>query len=101
MQIELFIDGEKKIFTAPFVPMLAKRKYLELMAKEEPQTHKEMIAEDDANISILVDVIFGNQFTVEQVYQGASEDYVREKLREAVFGIKKETESNEANNPGE
>jgi len=101
MQIELVIDGEKRIFTTPFVPMLAKRKYLELMAKDASKTHEEMIAEDDAHVSILADVVFKNQFTVEQVYEGASEDYVLSKLREAVFGIEKQSESNEGNQPGE
>lgn len=101
MQIELFIDDEKKIFTAPFVPMLAKRKYLELMSKDGTSTYAEMIADDDAHVSILVDVVFRNQFTVEQVYEGASEKYVLAKLREAVFGIQKEPESNEGNHPGE
>lgn len=100
MQIELFIDGENKIFTAPFVPMLAKRKYLELRAKDEAATFEELIQDDDAHVSILVDVIFKNQFTVEQVYEGASEEYVSSKLREAVFGIKKES-NEEGNSPGE
>lgn len=99
MQIELFIDGEKKLFTTPFVPMLAKRKYLELMAKDDPTTPEEMIAEEDSHVSILTDVVFKGQFTNQQVYEGASEEYVKEKLREAVFGIKKE--SNEGNQPGE
>lgn len=100
MQIELFIDGEKKIFTAPFVPMLAKRKYLELRAKDESETYSELLADDDAHVSILVDVVFKNQFTIEQVYEGASEEYVLAKLREAVYGTRKET-NEEGNNPGE
>lgn len=99
MKIELFIDGEKKLFSTPFVPMLAKRKYLELMSKELPSTNEELIADDDAHVSILTDVVFKGQFTIEQVYEGASEEYVKDKLREAVFGIKKE--SNEGNQPGE
>ncbi|MDN4609121.1 phage tail assembly chaperone G [Sporosarcina highlanderae] len=101
MQIELFIDGEKKLFTAPFVPMLAKRKYLELKAAEDASTWAEVIEEDDAYLSILADVVFQGQFTVMDVYAGASGEYVRKKLDEAVFGVKREAESNEGNQPGE
>lgn len=100
MQIELYIDGEKKIFTAPFVPMLAKRKFLEIQAKaeqrEDKPTSQELIAEDDAIFSILSDVVFKGQFTLEQLYEGASKEYLDEKLLEAIFGVK----SKEGNEKG-
>lgn len=92
MQIELYIDGKKKTFTTPFVPMLAKRKFLEIQAKaeqrEDKPTSQELIAEDDAIFSILSDVVFKGQFTLEQLYEGASKEYLDEKLLEAIFGVK-------------
>ena len=108
MQIELFIDGENKIFTTPFVPMLAKRKYIELEAKVEEKikgnknyfpSAKEQLEEEDAMVGILANVVFDGQFTVEQVYNGASGEYVKSKLAEAVFG-KPKSEGNEGNEKG-
>lgn len=109
MQIELYIDGEKKIFTTPVVPMLAKRKYLEVMAKSEEKakdenyipTYQDQFEEEDEMVGILANVVFSGQFTVEQVYNGANDTYVYEKLREACFGQKKRIEGNEGNNQGE
>lgn len=111
MQIELYIDGEKKLFTAPYVPMLAKRKYLEISAKAEANAKEagneyylpsveEQIAEDDEMIGILANVVFDGQFTVEQVYKGASNEYVYKKLSEAVFGKPKENKGDEGNQKG-
>ena len=100
MQIELYIDGEKKVFTAPFVPMLAKRKYLEIEAKNEEKmskakekgeeyipTPKEQLDEENELLGILCDIVFKKQFTIDQLVNGASDKYVYSKLREAVFGI--------------
>lgn len=108
MQIELYIDGEKKIFTAPYVPMLAKRKYLEIEAKAEEKggqlSARERLEEDDELASILVDIVFKNQFTLEQLYAGASYEYIQAKLLEAVFGIKpseKKKEGEQGNEKGE
>lgn len=108
MKIELYIDGEKKIFTAPFVPMLAKRKYLEIMANAEQRgettSFQQQLEEDDEMVSILSDIVFKGQFTVEDVYNGASNDYVYAKLREAIFGIQpsenKKEEEDEGNDEG-
>ena len=97
MKIELYIDGEKKTFTAPFVPMLAKRKYLAVMAeieeeKESEPTTKDIMESDDEFYAILSDIVFQGQFTLEQLYAGASYDYLQDKMREAVFGKKTEDE---------
>lgn len=105
MQIELYIDGEKKLFTTPFVPMLAKRKYIELMAKAEQQganpTFQQQLEEDDEMVSILADIVFDKQFTAEQVYKGASSEYVYQKMREAIFGLpEKKVENIEGNEQG-
>ena len=107
MQIELYIDGEKKVFTTPVVPMLAKRKYFEIMArseekfKEDPNyvpSYKEQLEEEDELAGVLANVVFGGQFTVEQLYSGASDKYVYSKLREAVFG--KPNEDDKGNEQG-
>ncbi|WP_026908955.1 phage tail assembly chaperone G [Paucisalibacillus globulus] len=111
MKIELYIDGEKKIFTTPIVPMLAKRKYFEVMAKADERTKddenyvptfEEQLEEEAELVGILANIIFPGQFTVEQVFAGASDEYVYDKLREAVFGkSKKKNENDEGNNQGE
>lgn len=89
--------------------MLAKRKYLEIEAAAEAKVKEnehyfpsaqEQLEEDDEMISILSDVVFKGQFTVEQLYNGASGEYIYGKLREAVFG-KPKTEGNEGNEKGE
>ena len=107
MQIELYIDGEKKTFTTPFVPMLAKRKYLEITAATEEKikenenyipSPKEQLEEENELLTILCDVVFGGQFTLEQLVAGASDEYVYSKLREAVFG--KPKNSDEGNEKG-
>lgn len=101
MQIELYIDGEKKTFTTPFTPMLAKRKYFELQAKaekrEEQPTFEEQLQEEDEMNSILSDIVFKGQFTLEQLYEGASQEYVFQKLTEAIYGIKPKGGNSESN----
>ena len=108
MQIELLIDGEKKIFTTPFTPMLAKRKYLKIQAEYEAKlkenkdhvpSPQDQLEEEDEMVAILANIVFGGQFTVEQVYLGADDKYVYDKLREAVFGEKLK-EDKEGNNQG-
>lgn len=105
MKINLVIDGQKKTFTTPFIPMLARRKYYELMAKIEDQdpneqpTPQQILDEEDELHSILPDVVFNKQFTLEQLYTGASKEYVDQKLKEAIFGEKTE-EVEEGNEQG-
>ena len=106
MQIELFIDGEKKVFTAPFIPLKAKRKYLEVQARAEERegkpTTKEIIEEDNEIMSILTDVVFKNEFTIEELLNGASQEYIDSKLNEAIFGIKpKQQKDDQGNEKGE
>lgn len=93
MNIELHIDGEKKLFTAPFRPMAARRKYLEIQANAEERektTPKDILHDDAEYLSILADVVFQGQFTVEQLLNGVSDEYFNEKLSEAIWGIKKD-----------
>lgn len=95
MNIELYIDEEKKTFTAPYVPALAKRKFYEVEAKTEerqgPATAKEEIEEENELLLILTDIVFKKQFTIEQLLIGASNDYIYDKLAEAVFGKQKDS----------
>lgn len=107
MQIELYIDGEKKVFTAPYVPMLAKRKYLEIMVRTEEKqkanenyepSFKEQLEEENELLGILTDIVFKGQFTIEQLVAGASDEYVYAKLREAVFGEKPSNEEDDSGN---
>lgn len=105
MQIELFIDGEKKLFTVPFVPMMAKRKFLEIQAnaeeREDKLTSRELLEEDNEIMSILTEIIFQKQFTLEELFNGASQEYIDEKLQEGVFGIKPKKDNDEGNEKGE
>lgn len=105
MQLELYFGEEKKTFTVPFVPMLAKRRYYEIEAKAEERdkapSAKEQLEEETELVSILSDIVFKGQFTVDDVYSGASDTYIYEKLRESVFGKPKNKEGNEGNEQGE
>lgn len=105
MKIELIIDGEKKVFTSPFIPMLAKRRYLELTTKYEKiknPSPQEQLDEHDELYSILTDVVFKDQFTLDDLYGGASHDYIETKMVEAVFGIKPKDEiEDQGNEKGE
>lgn len=99
MQIEILIEGEKKTFTTAIIPMLARRKFMEIRAKEEEliEEHgmippKEQIELDNELINVLVDVIFKNQFTVDELLNGVSDDYFNEKISEALFGKVEEEE---------
>lgn len=107
MQIELMIDGELKTFTTPFVPMSAKRKYLEIEARaeerKEPLPLKEQLEEDNEILSIMTDIVFKNQFTLDELYDGCSKEYFDQKMLEAIFGVKPsdlEKESDKGNGKG-
>lgn len=95
MNIELFIENKKKTFTAPFVPMAAKRKWLEIQANAEQRenTTTQDILDEDAEIaSILTDIIFKEQFTADQLWEGQSKEYIDSKLMEAIYGKPKAKE---------
>lgn len=99
MQIDININDEKQTFVASIVPMLARRKFLEIRANEEKtlEEHDHIPAEkqiefENEMINILVEVVFNNQFTAEQLLSGVSDEYFDKKITEAVFGVKKEDE---------
>lgn len=106
MQITININGEDKTFTASKVPMLARRKFMEIRAKEEELIEKEgniptakQIEFENELINILVEIIFKNQFTVDELLNGIDDDYFDAKLSEAIFGIK-DDEVDEGNEKG-
>jgi len=105
MQIEILIDGEKKIFNAPITPMLARRKYLEIQAAAEEREGKastrELLAEEDEIYAILSSVVFKGQFTAEQLLEGTEKWYFDEKLNEAIWGRNPNKKvDEEGNEPG-
>ncbi|AJD91533.1 hypothetical protein JMA_22160 [Jeotgalibacillus malaysiensis] len=116
MQIVLTIKGEKKTFSAPFIPMAARRKYFELGAISEEKerdsvdkgepfllSSREQMEDDDEMLSILSNIVFKDQFTLDELYHGASKPYIDEKLTEAIFGKKRQMKKSEqaGNNLGE
>lgn len=109
MKIELKIDGKNQIFTTDIIPNRAKRNYLKLQADIESKVQKdenyypsakEQMDEEDEIFGILANTVFGGQFTVDQLHDGAETEYIYDKVREAVFG-KTEEESESGNNQGE
>lgn len=109
MKIELKIDGEYKVFTTDIVPNRAKRNYLKIQANTEkkvkedenyiPSTQEQMDEEDEI-FGILANTVFGGQFTVDQLHDGAEDNYIYQKVREAIFG-EAPKDGDEGNNPGE
>ncbi|WP_079479720.1 phage tail assembly chaperone G [Halobacillus salinus] len=99
MQIELYLNGEKKIFTTPIVPMLAKRKWLEMQNDESVDFTNLSPEQFDDLATIIQDVVFEKQFTLDQLYRGASESYLNQKIVEAIHGIKPDDFSEE-DDPG-
>jgi hypothetical protein len=102
MKMDLYIGGEKKTFVVPFVPMQARRKFLELEARAETRTEapskQEEMDENDEMLSILSDIVFQKQFSLEELYNGASKEYIDEKLLEAVFNIKPKDKKDDSGN---
>ncbi|SDO79194.1 phage tail assembly chaperone G [Halobacillus aidingensis] len=88
MQIELLIDGKKKIFTAPFVPMLAKRKWLEFEADESLDLDNPTPEQFDEIATVIQKIVFREQFTLEELYWGIPYEQMVKKTFEAVYGFK-------------
>lgn len=107
MKIELEIDGKDKLFTTDKVPLLARRIYMKQQAKAEEKiknneyTTQDQLDEEDELVGMLSNVVFKGQFTPEQLYSGASGEYVYSKIREAVFGKEEKEEDDEGNIQGE
>lgn len=67
MKLTLLIDGKEKIFTTPFVSARAYRKLLEY---DQTIDYTDMgLDEYDEIVGFICDV-FGNQFTIDDFYDG-------------------------------
>ncbi|MCM3599010.1 hypothetical protein M4D55_25055 [Metabacillus idriensis] len=67
-KIELLINGEKKVFTVPFVSGWAWRKYIEAQVAAEDLYN---LTEDEFdNFAYVVVFAFNEQFTLEEFYKG-------------------------------
>lgn len=89
MKIELYIEGKKKTFTAPIIPMAAKRKFLELQSNEEVDMADLTVDQLDEMYGILPSLVFKNQFTLDEMYEGAEHSYLDEKMSEIISGKQK------------
>src|SRR5690625_1037987 len=99
MQITINIEGKEKTFTTSQVPMLARRKFLEIRAKEE-EIHEEksripaekQIELENEMINILAEIVFNKQFTADELLSGVSDEYFDKKLHDDILSIIEKTE---------
>lgn len=73
--INLTIKGETKTFSTPFVNGMVWRKFLELKAKINSPDGSVTVEQLD-EFSGLVVLAFGNQFTLDEFYEGTPHDKV-------------------------
>jgi hypothetical protein len=71
MQITLFINGEEKTFTVPFVKARMFRRALEITKKHD--LNDVDVETLDVLVSYVVE-LFNNQFTIDDVYDGVPAD---------------------------
>jgi hypothetical protein len=71
MQITLFINGEEKTFTVPFVKARMFRRALEITKKYD--LNDVNVETLDVLVSYVVE-LFNNQFTIDDVYDGIPAD---------------------------
>jgi hypothetical protein len=71
MQITLFVNGEEKTFTVPFVKARMLRRALEIIKKYD--LNDVDVQTLDVLVSYVVD-LFNNQFTVDDIYDGIPAD---------------------------
>lgn len=67
MKLELNIDGEKKVFTTGFVSGSFFRRLLEF---DEKINYAEITLDETDELVGFVCEVFGNQFTIEEFYEG-------------------------------
>ncbi|KZR60386.1 phage tail assembly chaperone G [Pseudobacillus badius] len=73
MKLPLMINGEERIFVAPFIPARILRKLLEMQTRIN--LDKMTIDETDEVVGLICDA-FGNQFTIDEYWDGvAAEDF--------------------------
>src|SRR5699024_8968617 len=97
------ITINEKTYTVEKVPMMARRKFMEVRVAEEKEIeeygtirpHKHIEFENEM-LNILV-FSFEKQFTAEDLLKNITEEYFNEKLAEVVFGKSEENEDDEGN----
>lgn len=80
MKIELRIDGETRIFTIPFV---SARHFRKLMEYDSTIDYTDITVPDADELVGYVCDVFGNQFSVDQFYDGVPSH----KLIEYIFDV--------------
>ncbi len=77
MKLILLVNGEERIFTAPFVPARAYRKLLEY---DKVIDYTNMDVDDYDEIIGFTCNVFGNQFTIDEFWDGLPSDELNETL---------------------
>lgn len=67
MELKLNLKSEEKIYTSPFI---SSRNYRTLMVFDQEIDYMDMTVEDTDKIAGFVCSVFGDQFTVDQFYDG-------------------------------
>jgi hypothetical protein len=89
--LTLFLNGEEKKFTIPFVSGMVWRKWIELRAKSDINNLKP--EEIDQIVELIVHA-FGNRFTLEEFYEGIPWDKVMLTFDELFLPSDEGTEGN-------
>lgn len=84
MRIVLNLDGEEKIYVAPFIPARAFRKVLELKHYDLTNLDSEQL---DELVGIIVNTIFKNQFTIDEFYDGLPAKELIPSIEKIIFEV--------------
>lgn len=77
MILKLRIDGEERTFSAPFIPAKYYRKMLEF---DQEIDYFNMTLEDYDKVVGFVCDVFGNQFTIDEFYEGIASHKLNETI---------------------
>lgn len=77
MILNLLINNEEKTFAIPFVSAMVFRKFIEYKSRMNIQNLK---ADEIDELAGLVVLAFGNQFTLEEFYNGIPHDELMETI---------------------
>jgi len=84
MKLDLFIDGETKTFTTPFISGRTLKTTIELSASEELKNV------DGKLIDVMADyvaMVYGKQFTADQFLDGTASDAVISTFQATLEGV--------------
>lgn len=80
MQIKLYMDGEKKTFSVPFIKARMLRNAIVL--NEQMSDSKDTSTEDIDAMAEFVVELFNNQFSIDELWDGLStEEFIPELMR--------------------